>query len=307
MFQGRRVLTVLNPTSGARLGEGLAEGLQRTLEDLGAAGCEVRVTQGPGDARSWASAAPGEGFDLVVAGGGDGTVTAVAHGLFDAGSDVPIAILPLGTGNGLARVLGLPLEPDAALEALAAGRPVSFDVIEVPSHGLVSLLFCGAGLDALINEKADREAKDRLGFLAYVQAALATSRELSRSDLKLTIDGRTVRTRGHTVIAFNATRLELLGLTVGPDSHPHDGRMDVALMRTPGAMAVLRKALRLLDRNASRSELSEATTLRVEARPPLPVQVDGDPVGDTPLELRVAPAAVRFVAPPEYEAGASDS
>lgn len=301
MFSGRRVLAVLNPTSGARRGGDLAEELREGVLGHGAADVEVRVTEGPDDALSWATAAAHEGFEVVVAGGGDGTVTAVAQGVFASGADVPVAIVPLGTGNGLARVLGVPLEPPEALEALAAGKPVKLDVLEVTSHGLVSLLFCGAGLDAKINEDADREAKDRLGFLAYVRAALGAASDLERHDLTVTVDGRTSRLRGHTVIAFNATKLELLGLEVGPDSTPHDGRMDVAVMRTPTRWAVLRRALRLLRRADSRADLLPATSLRLEARPPLPVQVDGDPVGDTPLEVRVAPAAVTFVAPAEYE------
>ena len=300
MFAGRRVLAVLNPTSGARRGADLASELEEGLRRLGAAEAEGRVTEGPDDALAWATAAGDEGFELVVAGGGDGTVTAVAQGVLASGADVPVAIAPLGTGNGLARVLGLPLEPEEALAAVAEGRAVRFDVLEVPSHGLVSLLFCGAGLDAKINEDADREAKDRLGFLAYVRAALGAARDVERHDLTLTLDGRTSRLRGHTVIAFNATRLELLGLEVGPDSSPHDGLMDVAVMRRPGAWAVLRRALRLLDRHASRADLRPASRLRLEARPPLPVQVDGDPVGETPLEVAVSPAAVAFVAPPDY-------
>ncbi len=294
---------MLNPTSGAGRGADLASGVRDGLLSHGAAGAEVRVTEGPDDALTWATAAGEEGFDLVVAGGGDGTVTAVAQGVFASGSHVPVAVLPLGTGNGLARVLGLPLEPEDALESLASGRPVRLDVLHVTSHGLVSLLFCGAGLDARINEEADREAKDRLGFLAYVRATLSAARDLKRHDLRVTLDGRTSRLRGHTVIAFNATRLELLGVEVGPDSTPHDGLMDVAVMRTPGTWAVLRRAMRLLDRAGSRADLAPAAHLRVEATPPLPVQVDGDPVGETPLEVRVAPGAVTFVAPADYSGG----
>jgi diacylglycerol kinase (ATP) len=303
VFAGRRVLTVLNPTSGARRGADLAEELEADLRGHGASDAVVRVTEGPDDAPEWSASAAEEGFELVVAGGGDGTVTAVAQGVLRAGADLPVAVLPLGTGNGLARVLGVPLDPEEALEALAGGKPVRLDVLEVTSHDLVSLLFCGAGLDAKINEDADREAKDKLGFLAYVRAALGAARDLERHELELTVDGRTARFRGHTVIAFNATRLELLGIEVGPDSSPHDGLMDVAVMRTPTAWAALRRALRLLDRSRSRAIMRPAKSLRLEARPPLPVQVDGDPVGETPLEVRVAPSAVTFVAPADYPGG----
>ncbi len=305
MFQGRNVLAVLNPTSGSSRGEELAATLAGSVIELGAESCDVRVTAGPDDALDWSTAAAGEGYDMLIAGGGDGTVTALAQGVVASGSRAPIAILPLGTGNGLARVLGLPLEPAEALAAAASGRAVPLDVIEVRSHDSVSLLFCGAGVDAVINAAADREAKDRLGIFAYIWAAYVAARAARRRRVTVTIDGRQMRTNAHSVLAFNATRLEVLGLQLGPDASPHDARMDVAILRTTGVMGVLRKALRLMDRTASRTELTPASRLRVEATPPLPVQVDGDPVGETPLELEVLPAAVTFVAPRGYH-GDSD-
>lgn len=304
MFQGRKVLAILNPSSGSSKGEALAATLEDAVVRLGATECEVRVTQGPDDALDWSLAAADDGYDMLIAGGGDGTVTAVAQGAVRSEAKIPIAILALGTGNGLARVLGLPLEPDEALAASASGRAVSLDVVEVTSHDAISLLFCGAGVDAVINAEADRESKDRLGIFAYISAAFVAARETRRRHVTITIDGRTLHTRAHSVVAFNATRLELLGLQLGPDATPHDGRMDVAILRTPGVFAVLRKALRLMDRSASRTELTPAKRLRVETQPPLPVQVDGDPIGDTPLELTVLPGAVSFIAPSEYEGDA---
>lgn len=301
MFTGRKVLAVLNPASGARQGEELADRLSEAVLGHGARGCEVRVTAGPDDAFEWSATCASDGYDLLIAGGGDGTVTAIAHGVIRSRADVPIAVLPLGTGNGLARVLGLPLEPDEALEASARGRLVRLDVLEVVSHDTVSLLFCGAGVDAALNEEADRAEKDRLGFLAYVTATMKAAREARRRRVTVTLDESVLDVRAHSVIAFNATRLAVLGIELGPDATPHDGRMDVSMMRTPGAIPILRKALRLLDRRASRAELTPAVHLKLVAHPPLPVQVDGDPIGETPLELRVSPSAVAFVAPADYE------
>lgn len=300
------MLAILNPSSGSSKGEALAATLEDAVVRLGATVCEVRVTGGPDDALDWSLAAADDGYDMLIAGGGDGTVTALAQGVVRSASKLPIAILPLGTGNGLARVLGLPLEPEEALAASAAGRAVSLDVVEVTSHDTVSLLFCGAGVDAVINEEADRESKDRLGIFAYIWAAFVAARRTRRRHVTITADGRTQRTRAHSVVAFNATRLELLGLQLGPDASPHDGSMDVAILHTPGVFAVLRKAMRLMDRSASRTELAPAKRLRVEAQPPLPVQVDGDPIGETPLELRVLARAVSFIAPSEYEGDAQD-
>lgn len=301
MFQGRRVLAILNPSSGAGKGSSFADELPSTLERHGASDVEVRVTQGPEDAFDWAAAADDEGFGLVLASGGDGTVTAVGHGVMRSKATVPIGIVPLGTGNGLARVLGLPLEPMKTLDALSAGRVVAIDAVDIPSHDTISLLFFGAGLDAEINREASAERKGRLGILAYVVAAITRLRGVRDHDLRLVVDEHERHLRGHTVVGFNATRLQFLGLPVGPDARPHDGRMEVAVLRDPGFWATLGQVVRLVRRSVSELDLEPARTLHLDADPPLPVQVDGDVVGETPIEATVVRAALRFIADASYE------
>lgn len=301
MFTDRRVLAILNPSSGGGDGSAFADELPSNLERLGAGSVEVRVTQGPDDAFDWAAGAGEEGFDVVLAGGGDGTVTAVGHGVMRSRSPLRIGIVPLGTANGLARVLRLPLDPPRTLEALAAGRVVDIDAVDIPSHDAISLLFFGAGLDAEINLDASSERKERLGIMAYVVAALNRLRGARNHDLHLVVDERDEHLRGHTVVGFNATRLQMLGLTVGPNAQPHDGRMEVAALRNPGFWATAGQVLRLVSGSASRMELEPAQALRLDADPPLPVQVDGDVIGETPLEAKVVPAALRFIADASYE------
>ena len=303
MITGKRVLAVLNPSSGKGRGEELADTVRDVLLRHGAAEVEARTTQGPEDAFAWAAGAAAEGYELVIAGGGDGTVTAVAHGVHRSGAGMPIGILPLGTGNGMARVLGLPLEPEAALEALVEGRVVPVDAVEVTSHSTISLLFLGAGLDAKINRDADAEQKARLGALAYLKATLENLRGAKNHDLRVRIDEEEHAFRGHTVSVLNATRLDVMGLRLGPDSEADDGTLKVTVLRSLRLLTSLGQLLRLVSKESSRSELREAKRVRVEARPPLPVQVDGDVIGETPLEALILPAALRFVAAAAYEGG----
>lgn len=276
--------------------------VRSALESHGAAHAEIRVTQGPEDAISWAGAAAGEGFDLLLAGGGDGTVNAVSRGVLRAGSGLPIGILPLGTGNGLARVLGIPMAPEEAIRKLARGRVVELDAVDITSHGAVSLLFFGAGLDARINQQASESGdKSKMGFLAYIKAALGNLRRLPDHDLSVALDERPAESlTGHTVTVFNATRLKLLGLPVGPDSQPHDGRVGVVVLRSTGFWRNAGQVLRLINRATSQLELEPAARLRLDATPPLPVHVDGDAVGETPLEAVVLPGALRFIATADY-------
>lgn len=302
MFTGRRVLVILNPSSGKGEAGAADPSIASALEELGAAVVELRPTQGPDDARAWGAAAAAEGFDLLVAAGGDGTVAAVAAGVLDAGQRLPIAILPMGTANGMARVLGIPIQTEEAIKVLGEGRVVEVDAIRVHSHDVVSLVFCGAGLDARINRDAEGSgSKSRMGMLAYLGAALANLRAARNHDLSITVDGERIQhLKGHTVSAFNATRLSVLGMGVGPDAQPHDGLVDVVVMRSTGFWRNLLKVLRLINRATSPLELQAVRRLSVDAIPPLPVQIDGDVMGQTPLEFEVEPAALRLIASAAY-------
>ena len=299
MLKGRRVLVILNPVSGGGAAAEAERSVVAALESVGAL-AEVRHTAHADDARTWARAAADEGFEVVLAFGGDGTANEVAHGLLDAGARAELGVLPVGTGNGLARVLDLPIDPEKAVAALAAGRSVDLDVIEVLNPEGIALLFVGAGLDADVNRDADSNAKARFGFLAYVWAVLRRLPQLRGHRVTLTLDGETRHVSAHTVTLINAGRIDLSGVPVGPDVDPHDGRVDVAVLRSPDLWRAAAAVVRLVTRAGSRRQFERAREVRVDADPPLPVHFDGDVVGTTPLVARVLPAALRVIAGARY-------
>jgi len=296
----RAVLVVLNPVSGRAEAAELAQPLERALREMGAGRIVVRLTDAIGDAVCWAREAGAEGFDVLLVGGGDGTVAAAATGVLEGGADLPIGILPTGTGNGLARMLRLPNDPLKAVHALHAGRPVRIDAVEVPSHDRIALVFVGAGLDAEVNRDADAASKRRFGTLAYAAATVRNLVGRRSQRLTLTLDDRREQLAGHAVSVFNAGIIEIAGIEFGPPANPHDGRLDVAVFRSPGFAAAAGQVLRLLIGRPKRAELEGAAHVHLEADPPMPVHVDGDVVGSTPLEARVRPAALRFLADASY-------
>lgn len=299
VFQERRVLVVLNPASGRGRAAAIERAVRTALDERGAH-VTLRRTGSLDDARAWAAGAADAGFELVLAVGGDGTANAVAQGLLASGAPLALGVVPTGTGNGLARVLDVPTDPERAIAALHGGRAVRLDVIEVQEPAGVALVFVGAGLDADVNREAGPRVKARLGFLAYVWAVLRALARRRRHRVTLTLDGASRTLVAHTVSVFNAGRMVLSGVPLGPDADPHDGRLDVAVLRSPGFWRTLGMVVRLVTRAGSRAVFERANSVRVDADPPLAVHRDGDVVGTTPLVAKVRPGALRVLAAAGY-------
>jgi diacylglycerol kinase family enzyme len=170
-----------------------------------------------------------DGADVVLACGGDGTVTASATGL--AGTGVPLAVIPLGTGNLLARNLGLPIDLDEALTVALTGRDRPLDT--GLANGSLFLTMAGLGLDAKMLEGTSEPVKKRFGWLAYVLAAV---RHLRDRPMRVRLhdgSGPPVRRRASGIIVGNVGALQG-GLALLPDAQPDDGQLDVVVLTARG-------------------------------------------------------------------------
>lgn len=292
----RRALAIVNPATGRRKVERVeAEIVQAALGH--GLDVEVRRTERLGDAERWAAAARGEGFDLLIVAGGDGTVAAALGGSVQIDDPLAIAIVPLGTGNGLARALRIPFRPGPALHATLDGRVVAHDVASIEPFGHRFVMFFGAGYDADVNADANRHDKRRFGFIAYVRAGLVRLTDRRPHRVTLTLDGRTVRTRAHTVSVFNAGSFAFGDVVLGPRTRPDDGLLDVTVLREPGAWGTLRDVTRLILGRSRDGTSWQARSIRVAAEPPLPVHADGEVLGRTPVAITVLPTRARLLAP----------
>jgi diacylglycerol kinase (ATP) len=296
----KRVLVIMNPASGQK---DETELRQRVEARLGAAGVafEVRETAGAGDARRWAEEA--RDVDLVLAAGGDGTIMEAMSGLIKSSRRIPLAQLPAGTANLLARALGVPVDPDEALELALTGKAVDLDVGYLPEHDLYFSLVAGAGWDANLIGDATREIKDRLGFFAYILTGVKNLFTLRPSVITLEIDGVRHRFRAHTVMLINVGEILGTGIKLGENISPHDGTLDVAVA-TPRTLVGLGKlVLRLMTRNFENSRelrFFSGKTFEVTARPPLKFEIDGEQIGETPFRVEVVPEGVRLIVPDAY-------
>lgn len=294
------IVTILNPASGQE--QPVLSVLNRVFRDRGV-DWEVNVTQREGDAERFAAEASANGADVVAVYGGDGTVSAVASAL--ANERTALAILPGGTGNVIAQELGIPLELEAAVRLACSGDGNGRPVDAVSFRGRLSLLRIGAGADARMICSATRDRKDRLGWIAYLAAALAQLRDPVRSTYRLTIDEHEFELEGLTCIVANVGRIGRGGLSLSRRIDPFDGLLDVLFVRDAGVESVAAVGAQLLGLGDTVPEDVEAPILHFQARevrincePAVEVHCDGDSAGETPLSACVRPGAVRIVLPP---------
>ena len=290
-----RVAVVFNPVTG---GGDPADRRRDTQEALERAGLEVlwleTTKEDPG--QSLTAKAVAEGVGLVMAHGGDGTVMACVTGL--AGTEVPLAVLPGGTGNLLATNFDIPSDLDEAVQVAVAGDRVRLDVGAMDDDRFV--VMGGIGFDAAMLRDADPKLKEHMGAVAYVLSGFKNLRRRP-TRFRLRLDDRPpIERTGQGVLIGNLGRLQG-GLPVMPDARPDDGLLDVAVLQTRTVLDWLALAARVLLRRRKdpQLELFQARRVEIGCDRPQPVERDGDPL-DTPrdhLVIEVVPKALTLCVP----------
>jgi YegS/Rv2252/BmrU family lipid kinase len=277
-------------------------------EDLPAALAAVRGRFGrvpvhpvaaPGDAETLAGELAGE-VDVLLVFGGDGTVHEVANGLpLPAGADGPlVALLPAGTGNDLARALGLPPHPVAAARALMDGHPRPVDMLDCGPRRAANGI--NAGFAAAATEVLSRRVKRALGPTAYVVGGVVAGLRPPTWPVRVEVDGRVVDGEALAVVVGNGGSFGG-GRWLLPDADVGDGLLDVLVVPAAASRAKLARALamdRRLPDDLPRLRGPAATVVTA-----MPCRLDGEPA-PTPGSVAVIPAAWRLLAPtPERPSG----
>jgi diacylglycerol kinase family enzyme len=267
---------------------------------LRAAGIEGRIERAPAtELAKRAADAVKAGAELVIAGGGDGTVSGIAGAL--AGSKTKLGILPLGTLNHFARDLGVPFDLAEAARTIAKGRARRVDLAEVNGRIFVNNAAIGLYPLMLVDRDSQRRRLGRSKRLAVLVASLRTMLHFHRQRLRLSVGGGAARV--DTPLLFvgnNDYRLSIPG--AGRRERIDEGELCVFVMRKktlPGVLAATVRALIGLSRADDMVRLDEVTELRVEsALPWLTLGIDGETERmATPLLFRIRPRALTVIAP----------
>lgn len=295
-----RALLVANPAS--RLGQ---RRLPRAVSSLQKAGvsCDVVFTEHPGHAARIV-AERSAGYDAVFTLGGDGTAMEAAGAL--AGTMRPLGVLAGGTGNLLARALGIPLDPKRAVPKLLQGEELHIDLGRILGTDPVRhfAVAAGVGIDAAMVAETPSWLKRRLGVLAYtITATRAALRAVLRREffhVRLTVDGEVFESAAAAVMIANFGAVVSDRITFGPGIRYDDGVLDACLYSPRNLPDATRIMWRLLWRNFSSDAAMlyrSGRRIRIETDPPRMAQADGELLGMTPLEVEIAPRAVRLLVP----------
>jgi YegS/Rv2252/BmrU family lipid kinase len=288
----RRLAVIVNPTAGS--GRAL-EALPRVRSELDRIGADFHVveTSSADHARAEGAAARERG-ETVGALGGDGLVGTLA-GVLCRGES-PLAVLPGGRGNDLARVLGIPTEPEAAARVAVEGVERAIDVPEVNGVSYVGIASCG--FDSEANRIAN-EAKLIRGNLVYVYAALRALAAWKHATFEVVVDGQRHSVTGYSVIVANSKAYGG-GMYVVPHAELDDGRLDVALCEASSKLHFLSGLSKLFSGSHVDDPLIHfvrGEEIEVSADRPFVVYADGDPIGELPVRIRVARQALRVLVP----------
>ena len=288
------IAVIINPISGGARGApaaGRAELAAAVLSSAGERG-DIFVTERRGHARELALDAVARGCRLIVAWGGDGTVNEVGSALI--GSPVPLAIVPSGSGNGLARDLGIPKQPDRALARALRAAPRSIDAGEIGGRLFFNL--AGVGFDAHVASCFDRDLAEGRGFAGYLRIS---ARELLRYRPARYRIGGGAAARTPTALLITVANGSQFGngMQIAPGARLDDGRLDLVVfeeasrLRTVGALPRLFSGRAAGARGLSIERIEQAT---IECDRPMLFHVDGEPAdGGTRLDVRVLPSALR--------------
>jgi YegS/Rv2252/BmrU family lipid kinase len=309
MAKFTKAAIIYNPVAGQR---NVRSGIEQTIGRLAFAGwcTALYETTTELSAETLASDAVANGAEIVVAAGGDGTINAVINGIDPVQHpDIVLGVIPVGTANVWAREVGMTSFPQftgdfkSAIDTLVNGVTTHIDLGKAGDRYF--MLWAGVGLDALITQEVDFALKKLTGGLAFAEAGVRTGLKFTGAHVKVNIDGEQLVANSWFIGISNIRLYAHVPLAQNADMT--DGLLDINMFSGSTPPEYLRHIVNILlgthahDPNVVSRQCRNVV---IESDPPLPVHVDAEPIGYTPMSFHVLPSAIRVLVPREFVDGA---
>jgi diacylglycerol kinase (ATP) len=293
------ILVVVNPIAGSLSDmDEFRSVLDERLNQQGKS-FQVYETTGEENLAELIRTANEQGVKIVLAAGGDGTITEVINGIMHTG--MTLGILPMGTGNGLARAMEIPLDLDEAVDLISTENCiVEIDVMDAGQKYFV--LNVGTGISSRSMEATKPENKRRFGIVAYVWTIIGQMLGLRPQRFLLQVDGEDIHINATEILISNGTLMENPPDPLGPPHTLFDGRFEVYIVRARSITDYLGLIWSILTRGDKQDRKLKQLSLRdkivVESNfGAQPVQGDGELYGQTPVEVKLVPRALKLIVP----------
>ena len=268
-----RLLFIVNPISGPSSKGNILSAITDSI-DMQKYDVTIRFTNHSGHATTLASEAVAEGYDVVVAVGGDGTVNEVARAL--VGTDTALGIVPCGSGNGLARHLHIPMNARKAVEIINAGEVDAIDVMTV--NGQYCFCTTGVGYDAKVS--ADYAKESRRGLVTYAKKAIGGWLEYEPEEYIIEVNGRILKRRAVAIVCANANQWGN-DFHVAPKASLKDGLIDVTIIHPMKLQNVISMPVQMLGYSFDRNpdvESFQTKELIIKRNRSAIAHIDGEPI-----------------------------
>lgn len=290
----RTILFIINPKSGTDKKLYVRQIIGKKI-DVSKFSYQVRYTEYAGHAEVLAREAVEKGTDIVVAVGGDGTVNEVARALIH--TQTALGIIPCGSGNGLARHLQLPMDPEGAIQMINEACIKSLDYGTM--NNLPFFCTCGMGFDAFVSMKFANSGKR--GLLSYIENTLRETLTYKPDTYTLTLDDQQIEQRAFVIACANASQYGNNAF-IAPAATMSDGLMDITVLEPFSAIEAPQLALQLFNGTLttnSRVKTFKARKAHIKRLSKAPVHVDGDPLlTDTEIDVEIHPKGILIVVNP---------
>jgi diacylglycerol kinase (ATP) len=290
--KNKKALFIINKFSGTG-NHSVLEGRMQTSCEKNKTRCEIQYTQSRGHAITLANDASNNGYDYVIAVGGDGTINEVARGLLN--TSTPMGIIPRGSGNGLARHLGISLKTPEAIDTLFESKAIGMDTLMI--NNKLSLNVSGMGFDGHIaNLFAGKSVR---GLFGYVKLSLEEFFKFPEFGAEIFLKDKKIKVNAFIIAIANSSQYGN-NIKIAPSASVCDGLFQVSVMKKVPAYRFdfIYSFLRGTPMQSDLFDMMEASVLKIKTSQPVAYHIDGEPSGlDNTFDISLQPSSLKVLVP----------